>query len=412
MVQRAFTRCLLFQKTSSLSLPPHPSLFCWMRSVLILSAGYGESHNAAARGLKEGFDLLGEMQADVRDLFAPAFGKLYQRSKVNYQNMVSSTPNLWASISSALDLFPFTGKLISLLRPLKREMIQALKEHRPSAVVSVHPVYGHLMEAAAREAGQSGLRSYVVVTDSISVSSFWYKCKADAFLVPNDDTAAVLRAARVREEQLFVSGFPVSTKYAAQGEARPEPGGSVLPRVLYMVKGQPSRAVALVERLLRETAVELTVTVDSDEALKKTLEELAARMQRPLTVLGWVSQMPQLLRRNHLLIGPAEGALVQEALAAKTPMLLTQICPGREEGNARLLIQNGCGAHCPTNEALSKSVTQLFERNAYGWNQMHRHASTLSRPDAAITTARWIAQRVKDGTSSPEARFGLRFNKD
>lgn len=383
-----------------------------MRSVLILSAGYGETHNAAARGLKEGFDLLGEMRADVRDLFAPAFGKLYQRSRVNYQKVAFGYPNLWAGISSALDRFPFTNRLVSLLLPLKSELIQALKDHRPSAVVSVHPVYGHLLEAAAREAGQPGLRSYIVVTDSISVGSLWHTCKADAFLVPNDDTAAVLRAARVREEHLFVSGFPVSTKYAAQGEARPEPGGSVLPRVLYMVKGEPARARALAEKLLRENAVELTVMVDSDEMLKKNLEDMAARMQRPLAVLGWASQMPQLLRRNHLLIGPAEGALVQEALAARTPMLLTQICPGLEEGNARLLLQNGCGAHCPTNEAISKSVTQLFERNAYGWNQMYRHASALSRPDAAITTARWIAQRVKEGISTPEARFGVRFNKN
>jgi processive 1,2-diacylglycerol beta-glucosyltransferase len=298
--------------------------------------------------------------------------------------------------------------MLSLLWPLKRELVRALKEHRPRAVVSVYPVYGHLLAAAAREAGHTSFESLVLVTDSITVNSVWYKCAANQFLVPNEDTATVMRAASVEQERLFVSGFPVSTKYAAQDEARPDPGGDVTPRILYMVNGQPGRVVPLVESLLRKGGVELTVTAGKDEALKTTLESLAARMGKPLSVLGWVNNMPQLLRRNHLLIGKAGGAAVQEALAAKTPMLITQILPGQEEGNARLLMQNGCGAHCPTQEAILSTVDSLFAKGARNWHQMHRHTCALSRPDAAVTTARWITQRLKNGATTKEAAFGVR----
>lgn len=391
---------------------PHAhSLPKTMRPVLILTAGYGEGHNAAARGLKEGFDLLGESRAEVLDLFAPAFGSFYQRSRADYLKIVNNRPWLWASVYSALDRFPFTNRLLSLLWPLKRELVKALKEYRPQAVVSVYPVYGHLLAAAAREAGHSGFESLVLITDSITVNSVWYKCDADTFLLPNEDTAAVMRNASVHQDKLFVSGFPVSTKYSAQGEARPDPGGEVLPRVLYMVNGQPGRVIPLVESLLRKGGIELTVTAGKDEALKSALENLALRMQKPLNVLGWVSHMPQLLRRNHLLIGKAGGAAVQEALASKTPMLITQILPGQEEGNARLVLQNGCGAHCPTNEAILQSVDQLFAKNAHAWHQMHRHTCALSRPDAALTTARWITQRIKNEGAHTDARFGLRANQ-
>lgn len=379
-----------------------------MRSVLILTAGYGEGHNAAARGLKEGFDLLGEPRAEVLDLFAPAFGRFYQQSRGDYIKIVNNRPWLWSSIYSGIDRFPYTSQMLSLLWPVKRELVRSLKEHRPDAVVSVYPVYGHLLASAAREAGIPHLRSYIVVTDSITVNSVWYKCGADTFLVPNEDTAAVMRAAGIEAERLFVSGFPVSTKYAVQAEARPEPGGDTLPRVLYMINGQPARAIALVESLLRKGGIELTVTAGKDEPLKRELEDLAVRMKKPLTVLGWVNHMPQLLRRNHLLIGKAGGAAVQEALAAKTPMLITQILPGQEEGNARLLLQNGCGAHCPTNEAILRSVESLFAKGAHGWHQMHRHACVLSRPDAALTTARWITHQLKNGRTAGPAPFGLR----
>lgn len=382
-----------------------------MRPVLILTAGYGEGHNAAARGLKEGFDLLGESRAEVLDLFAPAFGRFYQRSRADYLKIVNNRPWLWASVYSALDRFPFTNRLLSLLWPLKRELVKALKEYRPQAVVSVYPVYGHLLAAAAREAGHSDFESLVLITDSITVNSVWYKCDADTFLLPNEDTAAVMRNASVHRDKLFVSGFPVSTKYSAQGEARPDPGGEVLPRVLYMVNGQPGRVIPLVESLLRKGGIELTVTAGKDEALKSALENLALRMQKPLNVLGWVSNMPQLLRRNHLLIGKAGGAAVQEALAAKTPMLITQILPGQEEGNARLVLQNGCGAHAPTNEAILQSLEQLFAKSAHAWHQMHRHTCALSRPDAALTTARWITQRLRNEGVPKNSRFGLRANQ-
>jgi processive 1,2-diacylglycerol beta-glucosyltransferase len=39
----------------------------------------------------------------------------------------------------------------------------------------------------------------------------------------------------------------------------------------------------------------------------------------------------------------AGGATVQEALAARTPMIITQVIPGQEEGNAMLLVENGAG---------------------------------------------------------------------
>ncbi len=379
-----------------------------MRSVLLLTAGFGEGHNAAARGLKEGFDAVGAQQAEVLDLFAPAFGGLYERGRRDYLQVVNKTPLLWAGIYTALDRLPFAPQIVRLLRPLQRELNAVLAEKRPAAVVSVFPLYGYLLEAAAKAADLPDLKRFMLVTDSITIHSLWHRCDSDAFLVPNTDTAAALRLAGVKETKIVISGFPVSPKYAAHAEARPAPGGSVPPRVLYMINGQPGRAVPLVERLLREGGLELTVCAGKDARLKADLESLTARMGKPARILGWVDDMPGLIARNHLLIGKAGGATVQEALAAKTPMLITQILPGQEEGNARLLVQNGCGTHCPTNESVVSVTSQLFSQDAVGWHRMHRHAAALSRPDAALTTARWVADQCGGGAPDSKAGYGLR----
>ncbi len=220
----------------------------------------------------------------------------------------------------------------------------------------------------------------------------------------------MLRAAGVAPEKVVVTGFPVSPRFALHAPERPAPGNGVRPRILLLLTGGPKRALPLVERLLRELDLELTVGVGRDALLGEELSAMAGRMGRPVQVLGWVEDLPTLLRRQHVLIGKAGGATVQEALAAHTPMLVTQILPGQETGNARLLLQYGCGAHVPTSEALVRVLTQLFQDNAVAWHRMHRNTLAQGRPEAALFNARWILQQIAPPASA-SLPFGIRPDK-
>ena len=57
--------------------------------------------------------------------------------------------------------------------------------------------------------------------------------------------------------------------------------------------------------------------------------------------LGWTNQMPELMMSHHLVISKAGGATVQEAIAARCPMIVNQVIPGQEEGNAELIEETG-----------------------------------------------------------------------
>ncbi len=382
--------------------------------MLILTAGFGEGHNAAARGLKEGFDSLGrEVQAEVLDLFEPAYGALYQKSRRHYLWLVNHAPELWAAIYAVLDCLPLLALVSWFLRPLKHALTRVLIKNRPDAIVSVYPVYGYVLDDAKRESGLPAVQSFVMITDSITVNSVWFRCGADMFCVANEDTAEVLFAARIPREKVRVSGFPVSMRFATSMVEREDLLlGDRLPRVLFMVNGERERALLLVERLLRQGGFKLTVTVGKDGDLGRRIIELAERTGRAVQVLGWVENVPDLIRVNHLLIGKAGGAMVQEALAAGVPMLITQILPGQEEGNARWILQNGCGAFCPTNEVVASTVERVFADGAAVWFQMHRHVIALSRPAAARECAGWIEGRLEAvGMAHPEglqAVFGVR----
>jgi len=158
-----------------------------------------------------------------------------------------------------------------------------------------------------------------------------------------------------------------------------------------MINAGKDRAPAVVERLLRINHLHLTVTVGRDEPLRAKIEEVARASNKNVELYGWTDRMPELVMSHHLLIGKAGGATVQEAIAARTPMLITQVVPGQEEGNARLLFQNGCGALCETPEALAAQVQALFESDAALWKRWETNIARLSKPDAARTIARFVA---------------------
>jgi processive 1,2-diacylglycerol beta-glucosyltransferase len=360
---------------------------------LILTAGYGEGHNAAARGLHAAFASLGE-ESEIVDLFAVTGGDFYERSRRGYLELINRAPRVWACAFRLIDRVPFVQFSLPALGDLRDALADLLAKARPDGVVSVYPVYGYLIEKLYPHPGDRPFGFHTVVTDSITINSVWYRCDSDSFIVPNEESAQVMRKAGVAKEKIHALGFPVPPRFADGRPERPPPGEASAPRVLYMINAGKDRAPAVVERLLRLNDLQLTVTVGRDESLRAGIREVARAAGKAIEIHGWTDRMPELVMSHHLLIGKAGGATVQEAIAARTPMLITQVVPGQEEGNARLLFQNECGALCETPDLLAAQVQALFECGAAQWNRWEENIARLSKPDAARTIARFVRRKV------------------
>jgi processive 1,2-diacylglycerol beta-glucosyltransferase len=365
-----------------------------MAKVLILTAGYGEGHNAAARGLHTALAELGA-ESEILDLFAMTGGAFYEHSRRDYIELINRAPRLWAAIYRLIDVLPVVSWTLPLLGRMRNALARVLKEKKPDAVVSVYPVYGYLMEQLFPRRSQRPFAFYTVVTDSITINSVWHRCASDSFFVPNEHSASVMMHAGVPEKRLRVLGFPVPPRFARDRPTRLDPVKEQTPRVLYMINAGKAQAPRIVSRLLKIDRLRLSVTVGRDEKLRARIEAVAKAAGRLVEIHGWTPQMPELLMTHHLLIGKAGGATVQEAIAARTPMLITQVVPGQEEGNAQLLFENGCGALCETPDALATTIERLFEGDATEWRAWERAISALSKPDAALQIASAILHEIQ-----------------
>lgn len=364
--------------------------------ILVLTAGFGEGHNAAARALALAVDAAaGPGAAQVVDVFALAAPRLNAVVRRGYLGMINRAPGLWSAVYRWLDRSPAAGRLLAGLKRERVVLARRLAAERPALVCSTYPVYGFLLAALAR-AGVAVPPHYQVVTDSISVNSLWWRGRCDGWYLPNEDTADILRRAGLPESALRVPGFPVHPCFAeiAATVAPPPCGPGFTPEVLYIVNSGTAGAAETARRLLTGTDWDVTCTVGRNEALRRELTALAARRRAPARILGWTNGIPALLRTHHVVVSKAGGATTQEALAAGCPMIVSQIVPGQEEGNFELLRRHGIGALAPTPEAVLAELRRAFADDGRICRDWRERATRLGRPRAAADIAQDLLARI------------------
>ncbi len=349
-----------------------------MKNILILTAGYGEGHNSAARGIRDGLRKVAPEGAHVElhDLFAETYGVVNDWARVLYMGMINRTPRVWGVIYRWLDRqTDFVGDF-RVFFPLKIYLRRLLERLQPDVIVSVYPAYSHMLDEMFGRGGAPQYKRVVVVTDSISVNAIWYQCSADYFLLPNEVSAAVLLHAGIPEEKVKTFGFPVSPVFAQPGEVRLPPSDENGRRVLYIINAANSAAPDLVRRLAG--------------LLKLSVEKIRQTVTQEFEAVDWSDELPRLLRANHLVVSKAGGATVQEAMSAACPIIVNHVIPGQEEGNARYIMETKSGTVALSHDAVIAAVHKAFANDAAQWREWAANISQLGRPNASLDIAKFL----------------------
>ena len=311
-----------------------------------------------------------------------------------YQTVITHCPALWRWAYDWLGRRPLGSQLGTLTGVLQSRLRQLLAEHQPRALVSTYPFYSTLL-APLRNPG-SAPPLFTVVTDSVSVHPSWTADPSDYYLVADQESAGVLQQRHIDSERVFVTGFPVHPAFA-------EPLPETLPQgrsgILYL-PSTPARHVAATLEALRPLVLggtHLTVAAGKHRArLHHILTRFTDSMPPDgICLLGWTSQMPHLLRSHELVICKAGGAILHEALAARTPAVIDYVVPGQEEGNAEMLLKHQCAlrSHCPRETAAAAS--QMLAAHARVAGEMRAlMIPPLCLPDAALAAAELIDRKL------------------
>ena len=370
--------------------------------ILIATAGFGDGHNTAARGLATALE--GQAEPLVVDPCAEGAPWLNNLLREGYRLAITYLPRTWKRIYDGVERRDFSRQRIPLMRPVERAFSLRLDEFDPDLIVSTYPLYPYFVERYVKGGGRA--RPVVtVVTDSIEINAAWRKAPTDFWLVTDNATKQGLVEQGLPGQKIIETGFPVNPVF---DQLHPlESDSDTQPfRILYFPTANRRSLLRTARTILRHEhwPINLTMVLGRNvRRLYRLAREIARDFPGRVHIRGWSRKIPQLLCEHHLVIGKAGGATVHESLAARCPMLIHHLVPGQEEGNLQLLRTIGGGDLADTEASLDSALRDLLADQASQWRRQKQNLAGHARPRASKVAADFLMELATGSSPGPHA---------
>lgn len=377
--------------------------------VLIATVTAGAGHVAAAAALEEAWraqhadDVVERI--DLVKFFSPLHRKVVSDG---YVKLVERAPELWGMVFKKTD-DPKLARRLSRIKRLfpshSRSRFEKYVNHfQPDAVLCTH--YSPLeplgqikakCQAKHSETGNCGPFVVSIVTD-FEAHALWMNRSVDLYCVAAEETKARLVARGAPAATILATGIPISSRFSAnlnRDAVRKTLGvRDDLPIILVLSGGFGMGPVAEILSELDKVAqlFQTVVVTGRNEELRRELA--AADRKHPTHVLGFASNMHELMAIADLIITKPGGLTSSEALAMGKPLFILNPIPGQEAANSDFLLERGAALKVNRVEDLPYRVERLLGTSKLG--DMEAAAKALGRPYAAKAICEEVTRRVGD----------------
>ena len=371
--------------------------------VLIATVTAGAGHLAAAAALEEVWRVArpGDVleKVDLLKLFSPLHRKIYSDG---YVQLIERAPELWGMAFKITDnpgllrrLARIRGKFPS---GLKQRFMRLVKQFKPDVVLCTHYLPFEMLGLMRKK--KDGLRPFVVsVVTDFEAHALWMESCVDLYCVAAEETKARIVARGAIPENVVATGIPIAAKFSLKPEAktaRKKLGlRNDLPVLLVLGggfgMGPVAEILAELDKVRRQ--FQTLVVTGRNEKLRRKLA--AQDRKHPTHVLGFSSNMHELMAVADLIITKPGGLTSSEALAMGKPLFVLNPIPGQEAANSDFLLERGAAAKANRVEDLPYRIEQLFSSEKLA--KRAKAAKTLGRPHAAQTVCHEVLMRVNHG---------------
>jgi len=360
--------------------------------ILILAAGVGAGHNQAADAVHQAYGMVPEAgevkRIDILETTNEMFAKLYDDA---YFTLVSEVPWVVGWGYDSQDA-PFN------LPPLVRwwdqlnttDLVRDIRDFDPDLVICTHYLPARLV--ALMLARRQLRTSLALVTTDYDFQGLWLTSPFNQFFVARDESREFMISLGVPGDRVQVSGIPVR-----QGLGEPVDEAAVrqrfeldpeLPIVLISAGASGgSYTLNIVRQVLRcEQPFQAVIVCGRNDELRHEVSELVSRQPERFRVLGFTTEMPDLMRVATLFVGKPGGLSSSEAMAAGLPMVIINPIPGQEVRNADFLLEEGAAIRCNYASTIGYKLDRLLA-DPGRIEAMAANARRIGRPQAGRTVA-------------------------
>jgi processive 1,2-diacylglycerol beta-glucosyltransferase len=323
--------------------------------IAIVSASLGAGHDGAAHEIARRLRLAGH-QVDCHDFLDFLPGRFGSRVKETYRKQLAVAPGSWEWLLATIQRGGFMNTLTQRAASFSaKRMIDAIGD--ADAVVSTYPLVGQVVMRLRRR-GRLNVPLITYLTDP-SVHPLWIAEGTDLYLAAHPEIAAQVRLLGGRRVAVVGPAVRPEFRPAVSDEertrAREQFDLPVDKPLALVVSG--SWAVGEIEQSAREVAATGVVTpvvvCGENTALRERLQDLD-----PGIVLGWVNDMPTLLRACDVVVLNSGGLTFFEAHASRVPVLTYRCLAGHGRTNARSLESAGLARWLHDSDELSDALVR------------------------------------------------------
>jgi processive 1,2-diacylglycerol beta-glucosyltransferase len=271
-----------------------------------------------------------------------------------------------------------------------------VKQFQPDIVLCTHYLPLETLTPMREQAEGRGPFVACIVTD-FEAHALWMEACVDLYCVAAEETKVRLVARGVAQENIVATGIPIAAKFSS----KPDPKAvrkqyglrDDLPTLLVLSGGFGMGPVAeiLAELDRTSTTFQTLVVTGRNEELRRKLA--TQDRKHPTHVLGFSTNMHELMAVADLIITKPGGLTTSEALALGKPLFILNPIPGQEAANSDFLLEHGAAAKANRVEDLPYRIEQLVGSKKL--SEMGKLAKSLGRANAAQAICREVLLRNK-----------------
>lgn len=370
-------------------------------NVLILTGSIGSGHVSVAHAIEEALRRIAGNKCRVETVdFVSSSNFVTNATKTFYLNSLKLSPRIWEMIFNSSANWDLPLKLLNAVSApfLQQKFIELIEEKKPSVLVSTFPVWDILIKKSWEKYSGGKLPFVSVITDSISVHNAWKIGNPDFFFVSNEDTQISLKNLGIPEEKILAFGYPVSKKFCAckpqtdfHQRLQLSPKKKTL--LLILSTGINWAKVKKTAHRLQQSKLKNIQIVIINAANKNWTAKLS-KMKWPMTmrITGWTNEMHKFIHGSDIILTKAGGATVVECIESKKPMLIIDVIPGQEIGNAMLVQKYNLGVVLNKNlDDFDNAVEYIFSNHEL----IQKNLESQRKPEAADDIAKFLIKLCK-----------------
>jgi len=382
------------------------------KRVLILTADVGFGHRSAAKAIADAIREVyrGQCRVEiVNPLNDRRIPSILRRTQTDYDKMVRQMPEMY-KVQYQFSDSPVPAAVLerALAVTFYQVIRDILKRVRPDAILDTHSMFMASLNTYITLHGLS-IPYLSVITDLTNVHRLWFNEGADLYLAPTQEAYDQAISSGINPERIQITGVPINIGIEKETRdpvaIRAELGWSIEATTALVVGSKRIKNLMKVLHVLNHSGfpLQLVLVAGGDEDLLAQFKSTEWHLVTHIN--NFIDSMPAFMRASDFIVCKAGGLTVAEALACGLPLLLVDVTPGQEKGNADYVVRHGAGNLADNSIETLEILSHWLDRDRQLLLERARISRSLGRPRSAYHAADLVWQAVGRGRTVPSSRI-------